>query len=166
MKTFKNNLDLYFNENKDLSNRPTKRYNYLIYDEIKHNNYITNGYSWVRLNNNNEKDRKKIEIVKEYGINKSQSVKDSIINFDTIELQKHYCNVFKKIKDIKSDEIIKEDNKRYIDINGVEFDYIKIKHIVKLIGPDFCIFTSEENNSMINITSKNGYAFLLGVKTY
>lgn len=166
MKTFRKDLEIYFNEVKDLSNRPTKKYNYLIQDEETGNSLITNSYSFIRLNNNNEKDRKKLEIIKEYGINKNESVAKSIINYHNIQVKNKYCNYFKNFSQIASEEIKKDDNKKFVRINGVDFDYNKIKHIIKLIGKDASIFTSKEENYFINISGSNGYAFLLGCKEF
>ena len=166
MKEFRKNLEIYFNEVKDLSNRPTHKYNYLIQDEKTGNNLITNSYSFIRLNNNNEKDRKKLEIIKEYGINKSESVAKSIINYHNTQTKNKYCNYFKNFLQITEDEIIKDDNKKFVRINGIDFDYNKIKHIVKLIGKDASIFTSQEEKHFINISGSNGYAFLLGCRSF
>ena len=148
-KQFKKDLDIYFNEVKDISNRPTKRYNYLIFDEEKHNNFITNSYSIVRLNNNNKKEKDKIEIVKEYGFNKDEYVVNSIIKMHNTQIDNHYCIPHGLLSETTEEQIKTDDNKKFLEFNGILFDLRKIKHIAKLIGGDCSIFTSETEHNFI-----------------
>ena len=165
-KQFKKDLDIYFNEVKDISNRPTKRYNYLIFDEEKHNNFITNSYSIIRLNNNNKKEKENIEIVKEYGFNKDEYIVNSIIKMHNTQIDNHYCIPHGLLSEIKEEQIKIDDNKKFLEFNGILFDLRKIKHIAKLIGGDCGILTSETEHNFICLSGKSGYAYLLGCRTY
>lgn len=165
-KQFKKDLDIYFNEVKDISNRPTKKYNYLIFDSSKQNNFITNSYSIVRLNNNNSKEKNNIEIVKQYGVNTNESVVNSIINIHNTQIDNHYCIPHGLLSETTEEQIKTDDNKKFLEFNGILFDLRKIKHIAKLIGGDCSIFTSETEHNFICLSGKSGYAYLLGCRTY
>ena len=165
-KKFKKNLDIYFNESKDISNKPTKKYNYLIFDEKTRNNFITNGYSIIRLNNNNKKEREKLEVVKQYGLNNDIGVVKSIINIHNKQIDNHYCVPHGLLSETKEEQIINDDGKKYLEFNGIFFDLKKIKHIANLIGGDCGILTSENEYELICLSGKKGYAYLLGCRTY
>lgn len=166
-KTFIKNMNLYFNECKDLSNRPTKKYNFIMFDESKQNYFVTNSYSFIRLNTNTKKEKNKInDIIEVFGLTNNGGITQTIANMNDTQLNNNYCLPFKKVSEIQDNDIVKEDNKKYIKLNDILFDYNKIKHITNLIGGDGSIFTSESEKNFISITGANGYAFLLGCKVY
>ena len=165
-KSFINKLNVYFNEPNHTCIGRKSDYKFLIFDEEKRNYFITNSYSIIRLNTNTTKDKEKIEEIKQlYGINESGIAK-TITNIHNTQINNHFCIPFKNFSDIKDEEITTEDNKKFIKINNISFYYNKIKHIIDLIGGDGTIFTSENEAYFINISGKNGYAFLLGCKDY
>lgn len=166
-KTFIKNVNLYFNECKDLSNKPTKKYNFIMFDESKQNYFVTNSYSFIRLNTNTEKEKSKVnDIIEVFGLTNNAGITRQIANINDTQLNNNYCLPFKKVSEIQDNDIIKEDNKKYIKLNNILFDYNKIKHITNLIGGNGSIFTSESEQNFISITGANGYAFLLGCKVY
>ena len=161
-KTFKKNLDLYFNELKNLSNRPKHELEFIIKDNNKI--FITNSYGLIRFTNN--------QIINDlqmiYKTNIKENVVKTIIQTHETQFNNNYSNRVMKISDINSDEIRIDDrfNKKYVTINGRDFDYIKIKHIQNLLGKESVIYSSDNDDKFINIVGKNGYAFLLGCIIY
>ncbi len=142
----------------------------IIYDSEKHNNFITDGYSFIRLNNNNIKDKKRIEdIIKEYGKNKKENVIKSIVNYYNSNVNNGFNIYLFNFKDIKKEDIITEKNKKliYIKEKDIHINYNMIKRILNISGcKDGSIFISNNNKYMINITCKNSNSYLLGIKTY
>lgn len=161
MKTLDNALKSYFNTS------DSKRLNlkHIFYDSEKHNYYLCNGYSIIRLNYNNLKDKEKIDyIISAYGLSDNKERTIEISNFDKTFGNYNHCNYI----DIDTLEVKKDMfNHKIITINGRGFDLKEINRIKRVLGGNkFGIFYSTENDNSISITSKNGYAFLLGCIKY
>lgn len=140
----------------------------LIYDPEKSNYFITDSYSFIRLNNNNNRDAKRIYDIKEaFGVN--DRIKDSIV--------KHYNNVvnggfnviLKNFKDIKENELIKDGGRRlmYVKEKNCYFNYDMIKRILNISdSKDATLYISKENDYFLNICTNNSVAYLLCCKSY
>lgn len=158
MKTFDINIKRYFKDGGNFQIKGNR--NKLLYDTEKQNYFITNGYSFIRLNNNNTKEKNKIDFLKNnYGIDTDYLAK-TISNYNRMNSEKNFCNYI----DIEKAEIKKNifGRKYYKVSNEISFDYKMLNHIKKVLGGEkFGYFTSVKDNTFVCITSKNGYAYLL-----
>ena len=151
------------------SDSVNKGYSGLIYDEIKHNNFITDSYSFIRLNNNNSKDLKRINDIKEAYGSASDRVKDTIVKYYENNVNGGFNILVKAFKDIKNDEITVDRGMKliYIPDHDVYYDYNKIKRILNISdSKNAGLFISKENDKFLCITTKNSIAYLLCCKSY
>lgn len=152
MKTFNNNLKIYFNYNKTLDNKFRKAF---VFDNL----YIfTNAYSIVVIPKNADKNNflrlKELDIPiidKDNATDKELQfilkLKDHINNFKSLG----FSNEFIPIK--------KKDNCLYASKEYC-FSERYINNISKLIGGK-ALYSSKETDRTLSITGKYGYAFLL-----
>ena len=161
MDTYNKYLLSYFNNNDIKRNNKLKK---IIYDPEKHNYFITNSYSFIRLNNNNKKDLQKIQYIKNnYGLNEDQQLTTTIANYNDNFNEMNHCNYV----DINKLEIKKDMfDEKIITINNRDFKIKEINKIKRVLGNNIAIYYSNKKNDTISIVSKNGYAFLLGCITY
>lgn len=146
-----------------------KGYSGLIYDPVKHNNFITDSYSFIRLNNNNSKDLKRINDIKESYGSASDRVKDSIVKYYENNVNGGFNIFVKTFKDIKNDEIIIDRGRKllYIKDHDCYYNYDMIKRILNISDcKDGGLFISKENDKFLCITTKNSISWLLCCKSY
>ena len=152
MKTFNNNLKIYFNYNKTLDNKFKKAF---VFDNL----YIfTNAYSIVVIPKNADKNNSfrlkelDIPIIDKYNATDKElklilQLKKYIDNFKNLG----FSNEFIPIK--------KKDNYLYASKDYC-FNERYINNISKLIGGK-ALYSSKETDRTLSITGKYGYAFLL-----
>jgi len=142
----------------------------IIYDPEKNNNFITDGYSFIRLNNNNIKDYNRINKIKNiYGTVTKNNIIDSIKKYYDTNSESDYNIFICNFSDIKPEDLedFKKDKIYYIKNKDIHVNYNMIKRILKISGcKDGSIFISEKQPYMVNITCKNSNSYLLGIKTY
>ena len=161
MKTYDKYLISYFNNSTVKRNSKLKK---IIYDPKKSNYFITNSYSFIRLNANNKKDYQKINYIKNnYGINDDISIITQLRQYNDNFNNMNHCNYI----DINNIEIKKDMfDEKVVTINGRDFKLKEINKIKRVLGGKIAIYYSDKSNDTISIVSKNGYAFLLGCITY
>lgn len=165
-------IEKYFKYNKNGSQAAGLKK--LFYDNKKHNYFLSNAYGLIRLNTNNLNDLQKIEYIKEvYDVQTSEenNTAASLARFNDNFNAGGFCKYQFNFKNIKDEDIIKEDNKKYIKINGVLFNYDYIKNIKTVLNDkDLSIFTSESDDYTIKnticLTGSSGYAYLLGTRSF
>lgn len=161
MKTLDKALKSYFNT----SDSERIGLKHIFYDSEKHNYYLCNGHSVIRLNMNNLKDKEKINyIISTYGLSDNKELTNRISGYDKEYCEYNHCNYI----DINTLEIERDMfNERIININGRDFKIKEINRIKRVLGGKmFGTFYSDKNDTTLSITSKNGYAFLLGCIKY
>lgn len=150
MKTFNNNLKIYFNYNKTLDNKFKKAF---VFDNL----YIfTNAYSIVVIPKNADKNN--FLRLKELDIPTID--KDNATDKELQLILKEYIDNFKSLG--FNNEFIpikKKDNRLYASKEYC-FSERYINNISKLIGGK-ALYSSKETDSTLSITGKYGYAFLL-----
>lgn len=141
-----------------------KRFKTLIYDGEKHNYFITNKYSFIRLNYNNKKDINKVNFIKEnYGICENNSIIKQIQQYNDTFNNYNHCNYI----DINNLKVEKDTfNDKIVRINGRVFNLKEINKIKRVLGGKIALYYSKNNDTTLSIVSSNGYAFLLGCITY
>lgn len=158
MKTLEKALKSYFNT----SDSERLDLKHVFYDSEKSNFYLCNGYGLIRLNCNSQHDKDKIDyIIKTYGLSDNKELTDKIIAFDKEFLEDNHCNYI----DIGNNVYHTKDifNEKVVNVNGRCFKVKEINRIKRILGGKvFGTFYSEQNDTTLSITSKNGYAFLLG----
>lgn len=152
MKTFNKNINTYlthYNKN----NKTKKAY------KIDGNIVLTNAYSIIVLPLSANK--KQINRIKELEIDivEYDKIKDDYYNNDRL-IAKQLKSFIKQFKEQHFCEKFIENEK-----NNITFDKKQIKNIQKIINGQE-MFLSKENETTISLTGKNGYAWLLGMRSY
>lgn len=160
MQTYNKYLTSYF---KNLLPKQEK-YKKIFFDPEKQNYFITNIYSFIRLNTNNKKDYQKINYIKNnYGINDDVSIITQLRQYNDTFNSLNHCNFV----DINKLEVKKDlFREKIVSINNRDFKIKEINKIKRVLGGKIAIYYSDKSNDTISIVSKNGYAFLLGCITY
>lgn len=152
IKTFNKNINTYlthYNKN----NKFKKAY------EIDGNIVLTNSYSIIVLPLSANK--KQINRIKELEIDivEYDKIKDDYYNNNRL-IAKQLKLFIKQFKEQHFYEKFIENEK-----NNIIFDKKQIKNIQKIINGQG-MFLSKENETAVSLTGKNGYAWLLGVRSY
>ena len=150
IKTFNANINTYLTHyNK--SNEFKKAY------EIDGNIVLTNSYSIIVLPLSANKKQ----------INRIKELEIDIVEYDKIK-NDYYNNDRLTAKQLKSFiKNFKEQHfcEKFTEKNNITFDKKQIKSIQKIINGQG-IFSSKENETIVSLTGKNGYAWLLGMRLY
>lgn len=165
METFKTNIERYFKDYKQNYTNCKK----LLHDKEKHNYFITNSYSFIRLNYNNTKDKNKIDFLKNnYETEENGSLTKSIANYNNMCEENNFCNYLNIDKlEVITEKCYGKQFKRIKVNDKLYFDYKLLNHIKKVLGGSkFSYFTSEKDEKFLCITSKSGYAYLLACIKY
>ena len=152
MKTFNNNLKIYFNYNKTLDNKFKKAF---VFDNL----YIfTNAYSIVVLPKNADKNN--YFRLKELGIPIIDKNNANDKELQLILKLKEYIDNFKYLGFSNEFIPVKENNNNLYINDNYSFNEKYINNISKIIGGK-ALYSSKETDRTLSITGKYGYAFLL-----
>lgn len=170
MKTFNENIKRYFNKNKKYrkNNKNIKIY------EFQGKYYLTNEYSIIILPiaANKNSFKRLSELKNDFTVIKINNISGITIDHDEIRFR----NILKIVNDLKDKEFcnsIQKENVKiedhYIKIKNdcnISFNINLIKNIQKIVNTDRSLYYSNNIDEFINISGKNGYAYLLGCKTF
>lgn len=158
MKTFNNLIKSFFK-------RGAK--NYTGFVKLDHDSYlITNGYAVLRLNANSKSMVKKL---KDWDIQelKSEGLKRRILEYYEEFINSGFYNVSKLEHVAGSEKNIVEINESRKKHN-ITYNLYMIHEIQNILNTNVKdhVYTSNTNTTTISITGKNGFGFLLGMRTY
>ena len=152
MKTFNNNLEIYFNYNKTLDNKFKKAF---VFDNFY---MFTNAYSIIVIPKNADRNNYfKIQELNIPIIDKNNAT-DKELQF--ILKLKEYIDNFKYLGFNNEFIPVKEENNCLYASKEYCFSERYINNISKLIGGK-ALYSSKETDRILSITGKYGYAFLL-----